>query len=129
MNPKDNRAFKFRNQSLEELQRTLDEHRKELSDLRVNKVASGVASKLAKIKVVRKSIARLLTVMNEKRRNELKETFKTRKGIRQYNEENKTAYSLNRLPKEMKPKLTRALRKKITKRQQCKLLPKQVKRL
>ena len=82
MNPKDNRAFKFRNQTLEDLSRTLEEHRKELSDLRVNKVASGVASKLAKIRVVRKSIARLLTVMNEKRRNELKETFKTRKGIR-----------------------------------------------
>ena len=82
MNPRDNRAFKFRNQTIEDLQRTLDEHRKELSDLRVNKVASGVASKLAKIKVVRKSVARLLTVMNEKRRNDLKATFKTRKGIR-----------------------------------------------
>jgi ribosomal protein L29 len=42
----------------------------ELSSLRVNKVASGVASKLAKIKVVRKTIARHLTVINQKQRQE-----------------------------------------------------------
>lgn len=84
--------------------------------MRVNKVASGVASKLAKIKVIRKSIARLLTVMNEKRRRELKESFRTRSGIRAYNEANKTSFSVGRTPKELRPRMTRALRRKITKK-------------
>ena len=115
MNPKDIRAFRLRNKTIEDLQNTLDEHRKELSDLRVNKVASGVASKLAKLRVVRKAIARILTIMNERRRKDLKESFKTRKGIRAYNEANKTSFSLNKVPKELRPRLTRTLRKKINK--------------
>jgi large subunit ribosomal protein L35e len=129
MDPRKNRAFRLRNLTVDELQKTLDEHKKELVSLRVNKVASGVASKLAKIKVVRKAIARQLTILNQKRRNELKETFATRAGIKKYNEENKTNFSLNRKPKELKARLTRALRKKISKRQASKLLPKQQKRL
>ena len=128
MDPKKNRAFRLRNLTVEELQKTLEEHRKELVSLRVNKVASGVASKLAKIKVVRKAIARQLTIINHKRRNELKESFATRAGIKKYNEENKTNFSLNRVPKDLRPRLTRALRRKITKRQASKLLPKQIKK-
>ena len=116
MNPKEIRAFRLRNKTIEDLQLTLNEHRKELSDLRVNKVSSGVASKLAKITVVKKAIARILTIMNLKRRNNIKESFKTRKGIKAYNEANKTSFSLNKVPKELRPRLTRALRKKITKK-------------
>lgn len=52
----------------------------------MNKVASGVASKLAKIRVVRKLIARQLTVLNQKRRQEIKDAFATRAGIKEYNE-------------------------------------------
>ena len=58
MDPKQNRAFRLRNKTVEELQQILEEHKKELASLRVNKVSSGVASKLAKIKTVRKAIAR-----------------------------------------------------------------------
>merc|ERR1712117_145086 len=129
MDPKKNRAFRLRNLTVEELQKTLEEHRKELSSLRVNKVASGVASKLAKIRVVRKAIARQLTIINQKRRNELKEAFSSRAGIKKYNEENKTNFSLSRLPKDLRPRLTRALRRKISKKNSSKLLPKQQKRL
>ena len=64
MDPKQNRAFKLRRKTVEELMTSLDEHRKELSSLRVNKVSSGVASKLAKVRVVRKTIARILTLIN-----------------------------------------------------------------
>lgn len=95
MNPKENRAFRLRKQNVDELEKTLSEHRKELFDLRVNQVSAGNIPKLHKIKVVRKSIAKILTVLNEKRRGDLKEAFKTRKGIRAYNEANKTSFSLN----------------------------------
>ena len=86
-----------------------------MAELRVNKVASGVASKLAKIRVVRKLIARQLTVLNQKRRQEIKDAFNSRAGIKEYNEKNKTNFSLSKVPKELRPRKTRALRKKITK--------------
>jgi large subunit ribosomal protein L35e len=43
----------------------------ELRNLRNAKAASGSATKLAKIKVVRKNIARNLTILNEKERKNL----------------------------------------------------------
>merc|ERR1719499_2390728 len=129
MDPKQYKPFKLREQNVTTLSKNLGELQVELSSLRVNKVASGVASKLAKIRVVRKAIARQLTIINQKRRNELKEAFSSRAGIKKYNEENKTNFSLSRLPKDLRPRLTRALRRKISKKNSSKLLPKQQKRL
>lgn len=128
MDPKRNRPFRLRNRTVEELRKSLSEHRSELSTLRVNKVASGVASKLAKIRVVRKSIARHLTVIVQKGRKELRDAFSSRANIRKYNEENKTKYSLDRLPKELRPRKTRALRRQLTKGQRTKKLLKEKKR-
>merc|ERR1712071_177819 len=62
----------------EELLKQLDELKKELSQLRVAKVTSGAASKLSKIRVVRKSLARVLIVMNQKQK-ELEETVQEQK--------------------------------------------------
>merc|ERR1712013_580657 len=53
--------------------------REELVKLRTSKVSSGPQVKLARIRVVRKSIAKVLTVVNEKRRNAAKETWKNKK--------------------------------------------------
>ena len=44
-------------------------------------VAGGAASKLAKIKVVRKSIARILTVYNQKQKAEARKTYKGKKYV------------------------------------------------
>merc|ERR1712224_275001 len=51
----------------------------ELFKLRTSKVSSGPQVKLARIRVVRKSIAKVLTVLNEKRRNNAKAEWKTKK--------------------------------------------------
>ena len=128
MDSSNNRAFKLRNKTVEELLKNVTDLKNELSSLRVNKVAQGVASKLAKIRVVRKAIARNLTIVNLKKRSELKNAFSSRAGIRKYNEEHKTTFTLNKLPKELRPRLTRALRRKLTKNQQNKVLPKIAKR-
>ena len=117
MDTRKNRPFRLRTKTDVELQKSLGEFKNELSQLRVNKVASGVASKLAKIKVVRKVIARHLTVINQNRRNALKKAFSNKKEIKEYNEANKTNFSVNRKPKDLTNRLTRALRKKLTKRQ------------
>ena len=124
MDSSNNRAFKLRNKDVPELRKNVTALRSELSSLRVNKVSQGVASKLCKMKLVRGAIARNLTVMNQKQRQELKTAFSTRAGIRAYNEKNGTKFSLNKVPKELRPRLTRALRRKLTKNQATKMLPK-----
>ena len=62
-------------------------------------VTVGAASKLSKIKVVRKSIARVLTVMNQTKKENLSKVFRGRK------------YK----PKDLRSKLTRKLRRRLTK--------------
>ena len=128
MDSRKNRPFRLRNRTVDDLRKNLGEFKNELSSLRVNKVASGVASKLAKIKVVRKTIARHLTVINQKQRQEIKDAFSSKAGIKKYNEENKTKYSLSKKPKDLNNRLTRALRKKLTKKQSSKKLVKVLKR-
>merc|ERR1712100_285836 len=77
----------------------LQKHRKELASLRVSKVAAAPQVKLAKVRAVRKNIAKVLTVLNEKRRSEAKDAFK------------KNKYT----PYDLRLKKTRAFRRKMTK--------------
>lgn len=116
----DSKSFKpknLRGKTVEELQKGLRDLESELMALRVNKVSQGVASKLAKIRVVRKAVAKHLTVIAEKNRKELKEIFSKAKLIKKYNEDNKTKYSTKRLPLELRAKRTRSLRRELTKAQ------------
>ena len=128
MDSRKNRPFRLRNQTVDTLQKNLTDLRTELASLRVNKVASGVASKLAKIRVVRKTVARHLTIINQKKRQELKDAFSSRANIKKYNEENKTSFSVNKLPKELRPRLTKSLRKRLSKEQLAKKQSKIIKK-
>merc|ERR1712132_5948 len=66
------KCYELRKQSKtkSDLTKQLDDLKTELTNLRVAKVTGGAASKLSKIKVVRKSIARVLTVMNQTRKEQ-----------------------------------------------------------
>ena len=44
----------------------------------VSKVTGGAASKLARIKIVRKNVARILTVINQTQKQELRKFYKVR---------------------------------------------------
>lgn len=66
--------------------------------LRVAQVTNGAASKLGKIGHVRKNIARVLTVLNQK----AKETMR------------KEVAGMKRIPKQLRAKKTRALRRALT---------------
>merc|ERR1719284_1294931 len=66
-----------------------------LGQLRVAKVTGGAASKLAKIKIVRKGVARVLTVYNQKRKADARAQYKGKK------------YT----PQDLRPKKTRAIRR------------------
>ena len=76
------------------------------------KVTGGAASKLAKIKVVRKSIARVLTVSNQAKKADLRKFYADKK------------YA----PLGIRPKMTRAIRKRLTKAQAAKKTVKQAKK-
>jgi ribosomal protein L29 len=52
MDPKNFKATKLRGQTIEQLEGALNDLRSELATLRVNQVSSGVAAKLAKIRVI-----------------------------------------------------------------------------
>ena len=92
------KAHELRTKNKSELLKTLEELKNELAQLRVAKVTGGSASKLAKIGVVRKSIARVLTVYNQTQKAKLREAYAGKKF----------------LPKDLRPKQTRALRRALT---------------
>merc|ERR1712185_575946 len=100
------KCYELRKQSKSkaDLTKQLDELKTELANLRVAKVTGGAASKLSKIKVVRKNIARVLTVINETQKGALRQHYETMK------------YA----PLDLRPKKTRAIRRRLTKFEQDK---------
>lgn len=88
----------LRGKKKEELVKQLDELKQELANLRVAKVTGGTASKLSKIRVFRKNIARVLTVMQQNQKENLRKLYRGKKYI----------------PKDLRPKRTRAIRKALT---------------
>eukprot|EP00050_Salpingoeca_kvevrii_P005597 m.284718 g.284718 ORF g.284718 m.284718 type:complete len:124 (+) comp11207_c0_seq1:45-416(+) len=92
------KAHELRKMSKGDLLTKLDELKNELSQLRVAKVTGGAASKLGKIKVFRKSIATVLTVINQQTRDNLREHYKGKKYI----------------PTDLRTKKTRAIRRRLT---------------
>ena len=68
----------LRTKKKEELTKQLDDLKTELGSLRVAKVTGGAASKLSKIRVVRKSIARVYIVMHQKQKENLRKLYRVR---------------------------------------------------
>ncbi|CDQ65064.1 unnamed protein product [Oncorhynchus mykiss] len=96
------KARDLRGKKKEELLKQLDDLKVELSQLRVAKVTGGAASKLSKICVVRKSIARVLTVINQTQKENLRKFYKGKK------------YK----PLDLRPRKTRAIRRRLNKHEE-----------
>lgn len=58
-----------------------------------------------------------MTIVNEKKRDQLRGAFKNSASLREFNKANNTNYTLRRRPVELRPRLTKALRAKLTKHQ------------
>merc|ERR1712242_535522 len=84
----------------------LTQHRRELAQLRVSKVSSQPQVKLSKIKQVRKNIAKVLTVLSEKRIDAARTEFK------------KKRYT----PVDLRQKKNRAFRRRLTTRRCASML-------
>lgn len=95
------KVHELRGKSRADLETQLKELKAELSLLRVAKVTGGAPNKLSKIKEVRTSIARVLTVMSQKQKAALREVYKKK----------------SLLPLDLRPKKTRAIRRRLTKHQ------------
>ena len=100
---------KIREADTNAIRANIEKLKDELKNLRNAKAASGSATKLAKIKVVRRNIARNLTALNAKERANL--VGKTHKNS------NKRAIFL-------RDKLTRAVRRRLTPQQKTKQIRK-----
>ncbi|VDK18695.1 unnamed protein product [Anisakis simplex] len=73
------KARDLRGKKKEDLTKQLDEQKTELASLQVSKVTGGAVSKLSKIRTVRKNIARILTVINQTQKQELRKLYKGKK--------------------------------------------------
>ena len=91
------KCSELRKKKKEDLTKQLDDLKTELAQLRVAKVTGGAASKLSKIRVIRKSVARVHIVMHQKQKENLRKFYKGKK------------YK----PLDLRPKKTRAIRKVI----------------
>ena len=122
------KAVELRKRNSEELLAELKKQREELQSIRFTKVSGTAVANLSKIKTLRKSIARVLTVINNNRKTKVIEGLRNR-----YTEnvvDGKATSVLDRqvknlkssqLPTNLRPKRTRAIRRALTKAQQKKV--------
>ncbi|KAL7006515.1 60S ribosomal protein L35, L29 [Cystobasidiomycetes sp. EMM_F5] len=106
------KAHELLSKSKADLQSQLTELKGELLQLRVQKVTGGNTARLTKIASVRRGIARVLTVINQKQRQNLREFYKKK----QY------------LPLDLRTKKTRAIRRALTKHESSRVTERQKKR-
>eukprot|EP01016_Furgasonia_blochmanni_P035781 TRINITY_DN39_c0_g1_i3.p1 TRINITY_DN39_c0_g1~~TRINITY_DN39_c0_g1_i3.p1 ORF type:complete len:130 (+),score=65.00 TRINITY_DN39_c0_g1_i3:163-552(+) len=112
MSDKRIRVYQLRTKNEDELVKELDKQREELLKLRVSKVAGSTAAKLGKIKIFRKTIAKYLTVITQKRRDKVRKDLEKAK----------------RLPLDLRAKKTRAIRQRLNRAQRNRVTLRQKKR-
>ncbi|KAI9784528.1 MAG: 60S ribosomal protein L35 [Peltula sp. TS41687] len=98
--------------SKDELKKQLNDLKYELSQLRVQKITGGASSKLTKIHDLRKSVARVLTIINANQRAQLRLFYQKKKY----------------LPLDLRPRKTRAMRRALTKHERTRITEKQKKK-
>ncbi|KAF4581118.1 60S ribosomal protein L35 [Ophiocordyceps camponoti-floridani] len=105
------KASQLWDKSKDDLNKQLEDLKTELGQLRIQKVASS-GTKLNKIHDIRKSIARVLTVIKANQRSQLRLFYKNKK------------YA----PLDLRPKQTRAIRRRLSPQDKARVLEKTKKR-
>ncbi|KAI8323751.1 hypothetical protein GQ54DRAFT_303149 [Martensiomyces pterosporus] len=93
------KVAELREKSKAELVQTLDQYKRELLDIKVQQVAGAASAKGTKVREVRKNVARVLTVITQQARAEVRAQYAGKK----------------HLPKDLRAKKTRALRRALSK--------------
>lgn len=127
-------AAEYRKKKNNELISDLKKLREELQKIRFNKQSGTAVSKLSKIKSLRKQIARVLTIIRENTKNEVisKLLTKEKKEVKDDKEETITTkiknLKMKHIPLDLRPKKTRAMRRRLTKFENKLVTLKQLKR-
>ena len=118
-------AKEFRGKKNDELLGELKKLREELQKIRFTRSSGTAVSKLSKIKDLRKQIARILTVIRENKKLDVVKSLRERVSKKEGNEEKdkkeeevKTTIKnlkMKHIPLDLRPKLTRAMRRRMTK--------------
>ncbi|WKX93876.1 hypothetical protein Q1695_011273 [Nippostrongylus brasiliensis] len=103
----------LRGKKKEDLTKLLSEQSSELASLRVAKVTGGAPTKLCKIKVISRNIARIQTVIHQTQKQELRKLYA------------KSKYK----PVDLRKKKTRAMRRMLTAHERSLRTSKQKKRM
>ena len=127
-------AAEYRKKKNNELLADLKKLREELQKIRFSKQSGTNVSKLSKIKSLRKQIARVLTIIRENTKNDVisKVLTKEEKKVTDGKEETITKtiknLKMKHIPLDLRPKKTRAMRRRLTKFENKLVTLKQLKR-
>ena len=114
-------AKEYRKKNTSDLLNALKKLREDLQKIRFTKGTGTAVAKLTKIKELRKQIARILTIIRENRKEEVVKGLRERVKKEEKDgkeEEVKTTIKnlkLKHIPLDLRPKLTRAMRRRMTK--------------
>ena len=117
-------AKQYREKNSADLLNELKKLREELQKIRFTRSSGTAVAKLSKIKDLRKQIARILTIIRENKKAEVvknlrvKVTKKEKEDKEGKEEEIKTTIknlTMKHIPLDLRPKLTRAMRRRMTK--------------
>ena len=126
-------AKEYRKKNKDELLNDLKKLREDLQKIRFTKGSGTAVAKLSKIKDLRKQIARVLTIIRENKKEEVVKGLreKVTKEVKDGKEEVKTTIKnlkMKHIPLDLRPKLTRAMRRRMTKFERKLVTLKQLKR-
>ena len=113
-------AKEFRGKKNDELLGELKKMREELQKIRFTRSSGTAVAKLSKIKDLRKQIARILTVIRENKKQDVVKALRERVTKKEDNKEEEVKTTIKNLkmkhiPLDLRPKLTRAMRRRMTK--------------
>ena len=114
-------AKEYRKKNSQDLLNDLKKLREDLQKIRFTKGSGTAVAKLSKIKDLRKQIARILTIIRENKKEEVVKGLTTRVSKEEKDgkeeEVKKTIKNikLKHIPLDLRPKLTRAMRRRMTK--------------
>ena len=113
-------AKEYRKKNSQDLLNDLKKLREDLQKIRFTKGSGTAVAKLSKIKDLRKQIARILTIIRENKKEEVVKGLTTRVSKEEKDgkeeEVKKTIKNikLKHIPLDLRPKLTRAMRRRMT---------------
>ena len=127
-------AKEYRKKNNTDLLADLKKLREDLQTIRFTKVSGTAVAKLSKIKTLRKEISRVLTILRENKKNEVISNLRNRikKEKKDDKEEEVTTtiknLKMKHIPLDLRPKLTRAMRRRMTKSERKLVTLRQLKR-